>query len=204
MSTAFSPSELESLIQAFSEIPEYRKNLSNTHHKSVDLIAISVFGIIAGADGPDAIAVWAKLHREPLTRILNLENGVHAKDTIRRTLEAIKPEVFQQRFLERLDIFRENNEHAKEHIAIDGKTLRRSHDGKNHPDALHVVSAWSSEQGISRIKSPPVLSIHAVRGLLTRSLSIFAVFPELFGHVTPVRIISNQGDTMILQQGTQP
>ena len=30
-------------------------------------------------------------------------------------------------------------------IAIDGKTLRRSHDKKNHLGALHVVSAWASE-----------------------------------------------------------
>ena len=34
-------------------------------------------------------------------------------------------------------------------IAIDGKTLRRSHDKKNHLGALHVVSAWASEMGLS-------------------------------------------------------
>ena len=30
-------------------------------------------------------------------------------------------------------------------VAIDGKTLRRSHDGANGKKALHVVSAWATE-----------------------------------------------------------
>jgi predicted transposase YbfD/YdcC len=34
-------------------------------------------------------------------------------------------------------------------IAVDGKTLRRSHDKKNGLGALHVVSAWAGEAGFS-------------------------------------------------------
>lgn len=149
MSGAFSQKELNGLIDAFNAIPEYRKNILNTHHKLVDIIVIAVCGVIAGADGPASICDWAKIHRESLTRILNLENGVPSRDTIRRTLQAIQPEVFQQCFLDWIDAKRENNTSRKEHIAIDGKTLRRSHDKKNHLGALHIVSAWSSEQGIS-------------------------------------------------------
>ena len=32
-----------------------------------------------------------------------------------------------------------------EHVALDGKTLRGSHDGATRPNALHLVSAWASE-----------------------------------------------------------
>ena len=125
------PEVLGGLVDAFSTIPEYRKNLENTHHKLIDLIVISVCGVIAGADGPTAIHEWAAIHEESLTRILNLQHGVPAKDTIRRMLQAIKPESFQKCFVEWLDAFRENNTLPKEHIAIDGKTLRRSHNKKN-------------------------------------------------------------------------
>lgn len=34
-------------------------------------------------------------------------------------------------------------------IAIDGKTARRSHDKTIGKDAIHVVSAWASENGIT-------------------------------------------------------
>ncbi len=33
--------------------------------------------------------------------------------------------------------------------AIDGKSCRRSHDASNDLGALHIVSAWASEQGIA-------------------------------------------------------
>ncbi len=48
-----------------------------------------------------------------------------------------------------IDSFRETNTTEKELVAIDGKTLRRSHDHKNDLGALHIVSAFSCENGIS-------------------------------------------------------
>lgn len=149
MSTAFGVDELHGLIEAFSSIEEYRKNLLNVDHKLVDILIISVCGIIAGANGPTAIYEWAEIHEENLTRILKLEHGLPSKDTIRRTLSAIKPKAFQNCFLEWINSFRANNKNETEHVALDGKRLRRSHDKKKHLGALHIVSAWSSEQGIT-------------------------------------------------------
>ena len=34
-------------------------------------------------------------------------------------------------------------------LAVDGKTLRRSHDRKNGLGALHSVTVWASEYGLS-------------------------------------------------------
>ena len=36
----------------------------------------------------------------------------------------------------------------REVVAIDGKTVRRSFDHGREQSALHVVSAWASEQGL--------------------------------------------------------
>jgi predicted transposase YbfD/YdcC len=149
METRLDDCDLVSLAASFLTIPEYRKNLLNIEHRLIDIIAISVCGVIAGAEGPSDIFNWAEVHQQKLITILKLENGIPSRDTIRRTLEAIKPEVFQKCFLEWLAMFREKNALDKEHIAIDGKTLRRSHDRKKCLGALHIVSAWSSEQGIS-------------------------------------------------------
>ena len=149
MGRTFESQQLSDLMNSLQEIPEYRKNLLNIEHKLVDIIAIAVCGIIAGAEGPSDIHDWAKIHQDRLIKIFSLEHGIPSRDTIRRTLEAIQPEAFQKCFLDWLDVFREKNTHEKEHIAIDGKTLRRSHNKKKHLGALHIVSAWSSEQGIS-------------------------------------------------------
>ena len=124
MSGAFRQKELDGLIDAFNAIPEYRKNILNTHHKLVDIIVIAVCGVIAGADGPASICEWAKIHRESLTRILNLEKGVPSRDTIRRTLQAIRPEVFQQCFLDWIDAKRENNTSATQGRCIPVRRCR--------------------------------------------------------------------------------
>jgi predicted transposase YbfD/YdcC len=137
------------LTNAFKQIPEYRTKLKNVHHKLHDIIAISVMAIVAGADGPTDIFEWADDHDAHLVKLMELEFGIPSKDTIRRTLMAIKPESFQKCFLSWLDGFRDTNTNKKELIAIDGKTLRRSHDHKNDLGALHIVSAFSCENGIS-------------------------------------------------------
>src|SRR5205814_4652072 len=38
---------------------------------------------------------------------------------------------------------------GKRLVAIDGKTCRRSHDATKDLGALHIVSAWASEEGIA-------------------------------------------------------
>ena len=59
-----------------------------------DIIVISVHAIIAGADGPTDIFEWGELHEAELIVLLELEKGIPSKDTIRRTLQAIKPQGF--------------------------------------------------------------------------------------------------------------
>ena len=43
----------------------------------------------------------------------------------------------------------DQNGQPKTHVAIAGKTMRRSHDRRNNLGVLHIVSAWATEQGIS-------------------------------------------------------
>jgi predicted transposase YbfD/YdcC len=181
MSNAFSQNELRGLIEAFNDIPEYRKNLLNVDHTLRDIIVIAVCGVIAGADGPTAIYEWAEIHQDQLTRILKLKFGIPSKDTIRRTLQAINPEAFQKCFLEWVDIFRAANQCEKEHIAIDGKTLRRSHDTKNLLGPLHIVSAYSTELGISlgqlrtAAKSNEITAIPELLDSLTAEGAVFTI-----------------------------
>jgi predicted transposase YbfD/YdcC len=141
--------QIHGVVDAFKSLPEYRKNLLNIDHKLHDIIAVAVMAVIAGADGPTDIFDWADMHKDDLVKIMKLEHGIPSRDTIRRTLQAIDPNAFQKCFLGWIGAFRDKNSNKKEAVAIDGKTLRRSHDGKNDLGALHIVSAYSTEHGIS-------------------------------------------------------
>ena len=110
-------------------------------------------GVLAGASGPTAIAKWAALKEEFLMKVLNLPNGIPRKDVFRRVLMALKPAAFQACFANSLQSLRATAAAAtgveQPVLAVDGKTARRSHDHGKGLGALHSVSVWASEFGLS-------------------------------------------------------
>ena len=62
----------------------------------VEVIVISMCGIIVGCEGPTAIERWAKAKQDWLKQVLKLPNGIPSHDCIHRILLMLKPEAFQQ------------------------------------------------------------------------------------------------------------
>jgi predicted transposase YbfD/YdcC len=117
------------------------------------VLVIALLAVLAGAGGPTAIARWAALKEELLLQVLDLPNGVPRKDVFRRVLMVLKPAAFQACFASWLQSLRTEAvaETGVEQpvLAVDGKTLRRSHDRNKGLGALHSVSVWASEYGLS-------------------------------------------------------
>ena len=127
------------------------RNTRNREHLLSDIAVIAVCGVICRCDGPaTAIRRWAK-HRESWFALdLALPNGIPSCDCIRRLLMALKPEAFQRCFQAWIaDAIAADGDQSGRLVAIDGKTCRRSHNVANVLGALHIVSAWASEEGIA-------------------------------------------------------
>jgi predicted transposase YbfD/YdcC len=140
---------VETIGSYFESLSDPR-HTRNRKHLLVDIVVIAVCGIVCGSDGPTAIHRWADNRREWLGQFLSLPNGIPSRDCIRRLLMALKPEAFQVCFQDWLaDAIQTDNSGPKRLIAIDGKTCRRSHDASKELGALHIVSAWASEEGIA-------------------------------------------------------
>lgn len=139
---------LRSIVKHFEVLPDPRHH-RNRRHLLVDVITIAVCGVIVGCDGPTAIAIWAKAKQDWLKEVLELPNGIPSRDCIRRVLSTLKPEAFQQCFASWIASLVSERMDGKPSIAIDGKTLRRSHDQRNGLGPLHLVSAWASENGLT-------------------------------------------------------
>lgn len=139
------------ILRFFDDLPDPRSEV-NRLHRLGDVIVIVICAVIATADGPTAIANWAKLNAAWLKKHLALPHGIPGKDTFRRVLSLLPPSAFQQcfqRWLESLKTPAGEESGDKQHIAIDGKTLRRSHDERNGLGAMHIVSAWASDHGVT-------------------------------------------------------
>ncbi len=139
----------ESVVEYFESLPDPR-HTRNRRHLLVDVIVISVCGVIVGCEGPTAIVRWAKAKEDWLSRLLELPNGIPSRDTVRRVLSTLKPEAFQECFQRWIaECLTDAADGSHRTIAIDGKTMRRSHDRAGGLGPLHMVSAWASEQGIA-------------------------------------------------------
>ena len=138
--------QMVGLKERFAQLPDSRSTI-NRRHLLVDVVVISVCGVLAGADGPTAIFTWADCAKDWLKKSLELPYGIPSKDCIRRVLQGLQPEAFQQCFAEWLNSL--VGPAGAKFLSIDGKTLRRSHDEKHQLGALHLVSVWANEQGLT-------------------------------------------------------
>jgi predicted transposase YbfD/YdcC len=143
---------LDEVIGYFDELEDPRSTI-NLQHPLVSVVVIALMAVLAGAGGPTAIARWAALKEEFLLKVLNLPHGIPRKDVFRRVLALLKPGAFQACFLNWLQSLRAKAAEAsgieQPVLAVDGKTARRSHDRRKGLGALHSVSVWASEFGLS-------------------------------------------------------
>ncbi len=143
---------LEEIIGFFDDWEDPRDSV-NRKHPLVSVVLIAMMAILSGAGGPTAIAKWAALKADFLLRVLPLPNGIPCKDVFRRVLGLLQPAAFpaaKQAWLETLqDKAAQATVVDRPVFAVDGKTARRSHDRGKGLGALHCVSVWASDYGLS-------------------------------------------------------
>ena len=205
--------EVQDIISCFEELPDPRSSI-NRLHLLVDVIVISICGVVAGADGPVAIEEWAHAKKEWLGKHLRLPHGIPSHDTIGRVLDALPPEAFQECFMAWLQTLVASDAEGKSpwqetHVAIDGKTLRRSHDRQRGLKPLHLVSAWATEQGISlgqlatEEKSNEITAIPELLDRLDLENAIVSIDAAGCQKTIANKIIEGGGDYVLALKGNQ-
>lgn len=188
------------------------RHTRNRKHRLVDIAVIAVCGIICGCDGPTAIHRWAK-HRESwLSLHLALPNGIPSRDCIRRLLIVLKPEAFQRCFQDWIAdaIPSDGTTSTKRLVAIDGKTCRRSHDAAKGLGALHIVSAWASEEGIALgqvatdAKSNEITAIPQLLEQIDLAGTLITIDAMGCQKEIVKQIVDGGGDCVITVKGNQP
>ena len=140
------------LVEALREVPDPRRQCRNLRHRLVDVLAIGFCGVLCGCDDYVEIEEFGRSKEAFLRRFLELPHGVPSHDTFRRVFQAVSPQALQSSLIGWLKgVVRAADAGAAgaEVVAIDGKTLRRTGDRARGLGALHLVSAWASESGIT-------------------------------------------------------
>lgn len=130
------------LLEHFKDLEDPRAE-HLLEHQLLDIIGLTICAVICGADSWVDIEHYGKAKQAWLSGFLALPNGIPSHDTIARLFAALDPSGLQACFLSWVKALAHLS--AGEVIAIDGKTLRHSYDTGGNKGAIHMVSAWATQ-----------------------------------------------------------
>ncbi|MFB3119201.1 MAG: ISAs1 family transposase [Stenotrophomonas maltophilia] len=116
-------------------------------HQLLDIVTIAVCATICGADSWVDIELFGNCKEEWFKSFLELPNGIPSHDTFGDVFARLDPEQFQRCFIEWIQAVAQVTQ--GEVVAIDGKTVRRSHDRTLGKKAIHMVNVWASSNGLA-------------------------------------------------------
>ncbi|MDE0071346.1 MAG: ISAs1 family transposase [Caldilineaceae bacterium] len=131
-----------SLVEHFEDLEDPRVERTKLHQLR-DIIVIAICAVICGADNWVEIEEFGRAKRDWLEALLGIPNGIPSHDTFGRVFARLDAEKFEACFVKWVQHLHELTQGQL--LAIDGKTVRRSHDRRQKKGPLHLVSAWATE-----------------------------------------------------------
>jgi predicted transposase YbfD/YdcC len=136
----------DTIRKCFEDVPDPRV-VARCDHRLIDILTIAILAVICGADDWTDIEAFGQVRESWLRQFLDLPHGIPSHDTIRRVLELLDRNQFAAGLLQWTQAPQEATDSKL--VAIDGKTLRRSHRKRGGLAALHLVTAWCTQNGLT-------------------------------------------------------
>ena len=131
------------LLRIFRDMPDQRMP-GKVAHKLHDILVITVCAVICGLEHWTQIEDFANANERWLRSFLDLPNGIPSHDTFGKVFSVLDPDAFEKRIQVWIHCLVGSDTQQK-HIAIDGKTLRKSFDTASGKAAIHMLNAYVHE-----------------------------------------------------------
>jgi len=131
-------SEQRTLLELLGELRDHRVE-NAIRHQLKDIIAKGNLSILCNANTFVGIQLFGENHEKELRKVLEMPNGIPSHDVFGDVFSRLDTSALEQCFEEWVAGMRR----AFIHIAVDGKTIRRSQSGDHKPS--HVITAYSSD-----------------------------------------------------------
>jgi predicted transposase YbfD/YdcC len=167
---------------------------------------IALCCVLCGGQGAVDMAVFAEAKEPFLRSFLALVNGLPSHDTFSRLFRNLDPDQFRNSFQRFMAQFSEQLQGV---VAIDGKVLRRSFDRASGKSALHMVSAWGSEQRLvlaqiaTDAKSNEITAVPKLLRMLALKGTIVTADALNCQRAIAEQIVEQKGDYALALKGNQ-
>ena len=195
-----------SFMKHFENLPDPRSHI-NRRHDLLDIMFLCVAATLSGAEGWKDIKTFGDSKLGWLRKFRGFEAGIPVDDTIARVVSSLNPQRFLKYFVSWVNEIRDEQGH--EHIAIDGKTLRRSfHKGRRN-DALHMLSVWVSGADLffsgakSKAKKNEVETVLELIEMLEVKGTVITLDAMSTQRAVAEKIKQKQGDYILALKGNQ-
>ncbi len=196
-----------SVINYFCSITDPRVDNFNKRHLLIDVITITICAVICGCETWEEIADYGEIKHKWFKKFLKLPNGIPSHDTFRRIFMLLCPNEFNIAFVNWSNSLRNGSE--KDIIPLDGKSIRGSASPLSGQKAVHLVSAWSTKNGIvlgqKKVddKSNEIVAIPDLIDLIDIKDSTVTI--DAIGCQTKIaeKIIDNGGDYVLALKNNQ-
>lgn len=191
-------------IEYFSFIKD-PKTARKTNHSLLEIIFTTICAYICGANSWEGVVEFVKSRELWLKKYIELKNGTPSLATYWRTFLHLNPTTFTQCFQDWVYTLLG----SIKHIAIDGKTLRGTHDEDNTDAQLILVSAWATEKGLllgqikTDVKSNEITAIPKLLDVICIKNCLISI--DAAGCQTKIakKIIDEGGDYLLALKGNQ-
>ena len=134
-------------IKHFENMTDPRRiNKGNYYHPLNEILFLVISAVISGADGWTAIELFGKTKLVWLQQFLPYKHGIPSHDVLGKLFARLSAKEFTICFTNWVNSISDITK--GEVIAIDGKTIRNSNDDTDSKSAIHLVSAYASENRI--------------------------------------------------------
>src|SRR3954464_7270262 len=195
------------LVDRAKTIPDPRRQCRNLKHRLEDIIVLGFCGVLAGCDDFVEIADWAQQNVVFFRTFLELPHGIPSHDTFNRVFTLVKPAALQEVLLPWL---LQRRGLPGDWVHLDGKAMRHTRCNARNLGALHVVSAWAGQSGLTLgqvavdAKSNEITALPQLLELLDLRQKI--VTTDAMGCQKEVAqtVVEGEGDYILAVKGNQP
>lgn len=140
------PGSDQRLIQILRNVEDPRGASCNFEHPLITILFTTIVCSLCGADDWETIVLQANAMVDWLGQYVDTSRGIPCVRTFKRVFEVLSPRHLEQLLAEISDLWRDRKE--GDVISFDGKTMRGTCANEKGLKAIHILNAWSHENGI--------------------------------------------------------